>query len=174
MRKDLRIALTNEFEREIRRRLPQFSRRSDIRVPSGDQVYSWTPGDGSLTFFLILELNRDWDSFNVALAWNAAGGDLPRYAAMTPKDQPTDGQLRFPLYGLWQESPVSNPWYWEVRPSPRLDDPASWIGEDPNAAGFADRARVLARDVVANVEEKGLPYFERVAQDLNAERVADS
>jgi hypothetical protein len=173
MRKDLRIALAKEFENESRRRLPQFSRRSDIRVPSGDQVYSWTPG-GSLTFFLILEVNRDLDSFNVALGWNTGGDDLPRYAALTPEDQPVDGKLRFPLYLLWQESRVTNPWHWEVRPSPRLEDAATWVGGDDNAEELVDRVRALAREVVGRLEEHGLPYFRRVAHDLSSEEASNS
>src|SRR6266542_1022492 len=100
MQKKLRRVLDRRFQEEMERQMPEFVLRTDIPVPRGDKVFCFSPAQ-ALTLFVVLEIKEDWDAFNIALAWNAAGEDFVRFAGMKPSDAPVHGKLRFPLYLLW-------------------------------------------------------------------------
>jgi hypothetical protein len=163
MKRDLARSLRKEFEAEMGKRCPSFSLRRDIRVPSGDLVFSASPLKG-LTFFVILELDRDWDAFNINLAWNAGSDELPRLLGMLPSEAPFQRQHRFPLHRLADSSAEQHPWYWQVVPIPVLGDSAAWASSERDESGLVDRARELVREAVNQLVELGLPYFESITR----------
>jgi hypothetical protein len=170
MAKKVQDAIGRAFEREMGERLPDFQRRTDIKVPPGDQVYS-RKVEGLLTFFVVLELNPKWASFGVSLAWNAEDDEMVQYLAMLPTDEPFRGRLRFGLHALW-DVPSSSPWPWEVEPAPRLEDPATWTAQPPSDDELVKRAEDLAANAVAEIEEFGEPYFEKVLREIEASQGA--
>jgi hypothetical protein len=165
MKQDLARVVRREFEAEMKRNCPSFVLRRDIRLPGGDLAFVAQQESG-LASFVILELNQDWDAFNVDLAWNATSDELPRILGMLPSDPPFARQHRFPLHRLIDPSQSQHPWHWQVAPIPALSDVESWTRPKIDEPAHLNRARQLARDAVQQVVAVGLPYFNVMANKV--------
>ena len=160
LRPALRNVVHDVFARELHEHMPSFRKRIDIKLPSGDSAFSWSPVDG-LTLFIVLEVNRDWDAFNVNLAWNGSSAELPRTLGMEPSDAPFNRSHRFPLHRLW-ETNAGNPWHWEIEALPKLGASSTNLNDDAQDTSMQARASRLATEAVRSVWTTGAHYFQSV------------
>lgn len=139
------------------KRLPHFT-VSGERVPKGDLVFSHATPAG-VVYFVILEINPNFDAFTVSLAWNRQSDELPRLLGMAPTDAPHQGAMRFPLPLLFDESARQDPWFWKIVEAPGIEDTAAWLAGAPPKEHLWARASSLAEDALQRLETAGSKYF---------------
>lgn len=148
---------------QVPNRLPGFCLHQGVDVPRGDLVFLSRPRAG-LALFVVLEVNRDSDAFNIALAWSAGDDELPRVAAMEPTDAPVGNKHRFSFSRLWDTGTSRDPWHWRVSPLPSLEDTDAWLAPELSDSDLKQRLESLASDALNRLEEDASKYFATVVE----------
>jgi len=148
-------AVRREFDAQLRRTLPLFSR---VKGTKGPPTYAWR-AEGSLTFFVLLVIHTHWEWFTIELAWDPAGqfpwsGDLFESPFLW-----TGAGKRFRLVRLRDE--LRADYWWELAPKPALED-AQALFHPPSADFLLPKVKPLVRDAVHRICEDGVPYFDDV------------
>jgi len=170
MRSKLKKRLHKLLVDGVEGRLPGFSLQQEARVPRGDLVFVSRPVAG-LWLYVVLEVSQDSDAFNLALAWSADDEALPRFGAMQPTDPPVSRKHRFALSSLWETALGRDPWYWRVKPLPRLGDTDAWLEADASAQELEERIDTLAADALDRLARNAPRYFAGLLADFRAGRI---
>jgi hypothetical protein len=184
MRSVLAKAVRKRFEQQIRKRLASLEPDPTAIVPQGWRVFSWSARP-DLTFYLVLCIDPQHDSFTVEGAWSRTSA-FPGYGGLQyPKawpereireDEPSGGQFRFRLAHLWQPR---DHWWWlvpeaEVKAQTDKFADAGMAGDPDIYAGLEDlpleeaQSNVLPMvdDAIEKIMIHAVPYFKQIKDRL--------
>lgn len=172
MRPPLRKELMKCFERELKRRWPQFTR---FDSEAGTRQWSWTISPNLVAFVTVQAFPR-YDQFVVEVAWNETDEFPYGVIGELEVDQP---QGRGRLSRLWVSGPRE--FVWDAAPEEtartlqRLEaygegrDPGIVLDDIPPLAEALPRVLPLVRDALDKFGEYGMRLFRHVAEARGVE-----
>jgi hypothetical protein len=167
MRKEVLRAVRENFRRTIESG-GRF-RRAEDRGDPGSDIYVWKFSDDLNCFVYLLPNPKSYkDAFMIELGWSS-GPSFPATTRLQNKsrlDFQSDGRIRLP--SLWREQWKSalEPW-WELGRRLSMDFGDAFDSEEETLSRVARVPEAVA-DAINKLEEYGIPFFHRVAQERHA------
>ncbi len=166
MRRQLRVAVMDEFERLMKRDFPSFSLiRRDRNAM--ELILEYSISDDLSLFIRVLALDQT-EEFDIELAWSEtpAWGHQPEFPAhvsslMSPDDPPDAGGACFSLHWL-KPNPSRVVTGWELVPAPDLLDFDGWLKAPPKLGELLERVPELVGEAVDELSKLAPPYFRRL------------
>jgi hypothetical protein len=154
--------LRPKFTKSLRDALPSFIEVKEADIPSGDRLFAWKLSE-RLTIFVLLEMHRSEEWFNLSVGWSEHGKwpRIPRQ--MSPSDPPQDGEMRFRLRRLWETKPRGG--WWELAPRVPLELMASYALNPPPLDEPLAKVDPLVEDAIGHLQKEGMDYFRQVATE---------
>src|SRR4051812_35904323 len=109
MRGSLAKAVRTAFRRALASEAPYFTFVAKGTPFAGNDLYCWRP-DCSIAYCLCLQINRKYDCFQVECAITPKGV-WPAFASGEVGEFNAEGESRFRVTRLWDETGKPKPWW---------------------------------------------------------------
>ncbi len=179
MRRELALAVRQEFSAQLAKELPQFRPLKGQKIGSRCYPYSWQVSP-DLTFFVMLQVStKALEEFTLEVAFSSDGRYPIEMFSLLPFNFANVGvpalashpSWRLNLAHLWRQGEKYMDYWWEITPHPshrelaqRLKDLVSRGSMDEMPLDEAlQRVGPAVSDAIRRLIENGLPFLREVA-----------